>query len=1345
MARFLVAQSAAVTEELECIAFASSIVLALFIVVYLHPDSAISPHLITVLASSWMVYFFRNVVPLVMYNQHPADFPYMLWGLVSVLSFTAVLLPLITPYRYTPFDVSDPTPPSPEQTASPLSLLLFSFIDKMVWKAYREPHLPLVGLPPLADSDYTKNLVRTAFPHLDPHSNSSKLETKGNAVRLCKRSSQRRNILWAILFVFRKEAFGLKKLLEYLGNSGKGAIVRPWVWIALLFLVPFTATLMLQQYQKMLTRITVRLEAIFTQLILQHTLRMCIVTEGASEGPGFTSAPPSQAGESGRWEIISSSAIATANPTPTPPSGASTARTSVVGRMNNLITSDIQAVVQGAEFVQVFFAGPILITLPMCFLYTILGWSALAGFGVLILQIPLPTLLMRRLQGAARELGKKRDDRVEIVTESKILMALWMQRLLDAATVFSAIALFDILRQQTLRFFVLVPLVVKGQVSLRRIGVFWEDIGFRAATFSWSNDGTTDGAVPSKYRFRLQIDDELIFERGRVNLILGPTGSGKTSLLMALLGEMHFLHQESDSWFNLPRSGGVAYAAQETWITNNTIRPFPPVIYQYALNLDLEQFTAGDHTEVGKRGLTLSGGQKARITLARAVYLSAEILLLDDVSILAALNVHTAKWIVEKCFSGELIRGRTILLVCPTPQQDAQHQFGGPHIRFCHLPRVERSDSQSGYYLPCAPEKPQLTYDRRKGGSQRGKGGGRHSYSENKVQQEAEENLVLKEEVAEGHISWTSVKLYFVSLGGRHWILFWTLFTTAAFFERIVEVLQPWLLGDWATQYEEHSADKVNVSFYLGGYVGLAFLMLLVFSCNQITLAFGALRASSSLHRHLIDAVLGTTLRWFYLSSACAPISTHISPPTLLQPRCRQVPHSSPPPLLLTLASHTPVDTTLPDLFSHRFMAILIYTPAVGALRLAVFSAGAALGSVYMRSQLAVKREMSRAKAPVVAHFVAAVEGLVSIRAYGAQEAVLTQSLGKIDDYTRCARIFNDLTRWIGIRVDALGYLFAALLGWHFVYVPNRGVSTSNSAFTLAARTWEAIAVGFGRMVLIFVQAFNMFEVNGAPNPHPEPYTPGPPPAYWPLSGALHVENLSARYTLDGPDVLHDLTFTLRPGERIRVVGRTGSGKSTLALALLRCVLTRGEVYLDGLQTSALDLDAFRSRVTVVPQTPELLSGSVRRNLDPFEEFNDVALNEVLHDIGLYAAQEEDGEVPRGGSNLSAGQRQIIALARAIVRDAKLLILDKATSVIDYKTDAAIQASLRYLIKKDVMVITVAHRLHTIMDYDKIMVLDAGRIVEFGRPDELLRDDGKGRYFRILVDKSVDGDSLCAT
>lgn len=264
---------------------------------------------------------------------------------------------------------------------------------------------------------------------------------------------------------------------------------------------------------------------------------------------------------------------------------------------------------------------------------------------------------------------------------------------------YTSTLVFDMLRDQMMMVFGGIPMMIQAKVSLDRLHEFLhktelldefdpcsndstiadhvkvntELIGIRNASFTWTSE--SDGTITpgSRRNFTLRIKDEVIFRKGKINLIVGPTGCGKTSLLMALLGELHYVPAGPDSWCNLPRAEGVAYAAQESWVQNETIRNnilfgspyddqrYKKVIYQCGLSRDLSLFDAGDKTEVGEKGLTLSGGQKARVTLARAIYSQAQILILDDV--LAALDVHTARWVADKCLQGDLVRGRTVLLV----------------------------------------------------------------------------------------------------------------------------------------------------------------------------------------------------------------------------------------------------------------------------------------------------------------------------------------------------------------------------------------------------------------------------------------------------------------------------------------------------------------------------------------------------------------------------------------------------------------------------------------------------------------------------------------------------------
>ncbi|KAI1790062.1 P-loop containing nucleoside triphosphate hydrolase protein [Ganoderma leucocontextum] len=1380
-------------------------------------------HVSWILVLIWSAYMYRDVYPLATLDPTPVDTSEgsVLYAKLALLTIAAVIVPVFVPRKYVPVNPKEVLEPSPEQTSSIASLVSFTFIGPVIWTAWKMPHFKYDLLPPLPDYDHLQNLVGRSFPRLDPTQNKSRTHIAFMLLRVFWAEFVHLSVMSiaAVVSAFAAPV-AIQGLLSYLESGGRVAQVQPWFWIALLFFGRVSRSLADQWFMFQETRVSVRVQAVITELVFEHALRIRMkaetsdlvdagmvvttpdTTSQVAEGGEGESLEGRQAGAGAPADSATSKAPASAtakgkgkaSPEDAPKKAAEQAKSAdgkkgknLVGRINNLVTSDLSSLEPIGMLVTVaLFESPLQITLCMVFLYQLLGWSALVGLATMLITLPIPGWITKHIQGSQREkmqrvpmnvirmiklfgwepriakqLNQKRDEELVAIRKNRMLgmlnnlcnfaIPILIMLTTFSTYVFSAMSVFDMLRMDIQWTFMMIPQLVQAKVSLERIQDFLFNtelidefteteseaaeilsapvpeqyqtaIGIRHASFTWANDSAKLAVTPGGTRrrmFMLHVDDELFFKRGRVNLIVGPTGSGKTSLLMALLGEMHYIPATGpDSFVNLPREGGVAYAAQESWVQNDTIKASPIWRFQCALERDLSLFDAGDQTEVGEKGITLRQFTQARITLARAVYSNAEILLLDD--ILAALDVHTSRWIVEKCLNGDLLRGRTVVLVTHnvamvSPIADFIVDVGSDG-RILSQGTLENALAQDSELLKDVEQEVEELQkaDQEIDGEK----------AEDVIVPSSAGKLVIAEEIEEGHVGWRAMLLYLGNMSTRP-LLFWFIYTSGYTLRHSITNLQSWWLGVWAAQYETTAPEDVHVQYYLSVY---CCAVIAVMSCSAFCVWFyvgGSMRAARIVHEKLVASVLGTTLRWLDKTPTARIIA-----------RCTEDIQT----VDTQFARGTEVLMEITVFLLTKILSVVILSPIFVIPSVLVALIGGTLGNIYMKAQLSVKRELSVAKAPVLGHFGAAVSGITSIRAYGAQESFKREASTRIDKYTRVAITNVNLNRWVTVRVDLAGTLLVTALAiWLLYFAP---LSASNTGFSLA------MAVAFSNNILSWVRIFNSLETSGNSleriqqyllvEHEPEPTPAGIPPAYWPASGNLEVKNLSARYSPDGPKVLHDISFNVTSGERVGIVGRTGSGKSSLTLALLRCILTEGDVRYDGLPTGKINLDALRSSVTIIPQVPELLSGTLRQNLDPFSEHDDSVLNDALRSAGLFNLQDEtdesritlDSEIAGGGANLSVGQRQ------------QALILDEATSAIDYETDTIIQRSLRTELGKDVTLLTVAHRLQTIMDSDKIMVLDAGRIVEFGSPSELLKN--KKGFLRGLVDESGDKDNLYA-
>lgn len=1435
-------------EELGLSAFylyASIVAFATLIISAGRLRSVLGIHRNILLFVAWCMFVYRDLYPVATVYLSPLDPGWLGWVRFGLLSATAVVIPLFKPRKYSPVDPANPQPtPHPEQTAPIISVIFFQFMDDLVRRAWKVESLDYDEFPPMTDYDRSSWLSRQHMYKLDPVVRKERgLKPHHLFVGIAQTFWKDYLVLMAMLVLRTIADFlapiGINRLLTYLASGGKGATTRPWVWVLWLFLGPALGSISFQYYIYTTTRLISRFEAIFTELLFTHSLRIKMRDEAAPPTTTGLTAPATGAqtpaiiiedttdvieghvgvdgaqaqdgmivattNDAGKAKADAAVAAATNTTADSAPSAAAKGG-DIVGRINTLISSDIDNIVEGRDFMLLLFYSPLQVSLAVVFLTQILSWSALIGMLVLVATLPLPGLCAKYMNDTQKllmeasearigkiteavnslrmiksfaweakvkeQLAEKREIELQLSRKKQIINQISntlnyflpvltivttyafytavQGRTLTAAKIFSSISVFDLIRDQLYMGTWQITTSIQAKVSVQRVNAFLnetellqefeddlpqgekqgEQIVVTKAEFAWNKE--------SDRNFKLYVDD-LRFPEGKISIIAGATGSGKSSLLMALLGEMIYQPTASDSQFVLPRANGVAYSAQSSWVMAGTIREnilfgspydearYKAVLRQCALEKDLELFDAGDQTELGEKGLNASGGQKARIALARAVYSPARIVLLDDV--LSALDVHTSRHIVEHCFKGTLLRDRTVVLVThhiamvsPTAHYivklaDGIIQSQGP------VDEVVMADEELKEAITEEAEKEEEEATKEE-----------EQVAPKEVTETAG-RLVVAEEKAIGRVSRSALFEFFKVMGGP---VFWTLFPISYTICEFWASAVPYWLGIWSRAYDATDDPRsVSVVYYLGIYLALMMGQVLLWNFTHFAYVLAGIRASRRLHQKLVERIFGSTMRFLDTT----PVGRILARMTK---DIKTVDGS----FQMQFVSVVEVTLGLVSKFGYILVLVPVFTPAavlIGAL-------GAGLGEVYIHAQLAVKREMSNAKSPLYSQMAAAVAGIVSIRAYGSQTRFLHDARTRIDKYTRCSVTFYNLNRWVTVRIDTLGGIFAAGLAAVVTY--GKFLDASAAGFSLT------LAVSVSQYILWWVRILNQFEVESNSVERIVDYfkieleeaatAQGKPPAAWPTSGSVQLQNLSARYSKDGPIVLDNLNVDIKAGQRVGIVGRTGSGKSTLSLALLRLIPTEGSVVIDGIDTKKINLDSLRTHVTIIPQDPVLLSGTLRFNLDPFDERDDADLYDAMQSSGLsMARQSADGAstpmaislettIATGGSNLSQGQRQLVALARALVRRSKILILDEATASVDFETDSLVQQAIANL--KDTTVLTIAHRLETIMTYDKILVLGAGKMLEYDSPSELLKNE-KG-FLRGLVDNSGQTEHL---
>ncbi|KAJ6516120.1 P-loop containing nucleoside triphosphate hydrolase protein [Mycena sanguinolenta] len=783
------------------------------------------------------------------------------------------------------------------------------------------------------------------------------------------------------------------------------------------------------------------------------------------------------------------------------------------------------------------------------------------------------------------------------------------------------------------------------------------------------------------------------------------------------------------------------------------------------------------------RGVTLSGGQKVRVALARAVYAWTKYVLLDDP--LSAVDSHTARVLFDKLFCGPLLKNRTVVLVTHHLDLLLSGQEGsGAH----YLVRMlgGRIDAQGTVQdLRARGLLEAIKHDSKHVSPADTIDQTNDKTEEKPASSQPISKLVEDEERAKGDVNWRIYKTYLKASG-------YTVWTIIMFLILVIEMVY---VGQklWIKVWGEASGSELNLAlsaalefpsaedrpmFYVGIYALLG-LSIVLLHITLISLhLYGAFRASRRLFRELLNKLVHSTFRWFdttpkgrILNRVGQDISTIDN---TLSGSMYNLTHSLTAWIVQVLIIASVVSLSSLRLTFNAVHSVVFPSFILPGLLLSFAYYKISVG--YLRSSRDLNRMEANTRSPIFTDFSELLEGIVTVRAFGVEKRFLNGMLDKMDLTTRLGYSFWQTNRWLLLNFDYLGagaVLVTSLFSFSasaFVPAGLAGLCIT-SAMTFSRLTFGACRQYTDLQVNLNAveRVANYFEI---PQEPPAVIESNRPPAYWPSSSTnrdlLVVEDLEVKYAPDLPSVLHRISFTLKARER--------SGKSTLAMSLLRFVEpTSGRIVVDGIDISTLGVHDLRTRLTFIPQDAVLFSGStIRNNLDPFDEYEDSELEAALYRVhllnrgahqshrastrassrvaeldtetesasisGTSSGTEVDSKpvmsldtmVSAEGANFSHGQRQLIAMARALLRQSTIVILDEATSSIDFDTDRKIQTAIWEELNNTLLV-TIAHRINSVIDYDRLIILDQGQIAQMDTPHNLIQTEG---IFREMCKKS---------
>ncbi|XP_067113164.1 ATP-binding cassette sub-family C member 4-like [Osmerus mordax] len=840
--------------------------------------------------------------------------------------------------------------------------------------------------------------------------------------------------------------------------------------------------------------------------------------------------------------------------------------------------------------------------------------------------------------------------------------------------------------------------------------------------------------------------------------VIGPVGAGKSSLLSTILGELSL-----DTGVVKVR-GELTYACQQPWIFPGTIRSnilfgkelhpqkYERVLRACALKRDMELLPGGDLAVIGDRGATLSGGQKARVNLARAVYQDADIYLLDDP--LSAVDAEVGKHLFEQCICG-LLKNKPRILVTHQLQylkaadeilvlkeghmvaRGTYSELQGSGVDFTSLLK-EDEDEEQDRATPGALSRSPHTLSQSSMLS--------HTSSVQSMMEGADHlplpaQHMTEESRSEGTIGLRLYLKYFRA-GANFLVLLALLLLNLL--AHISYILQDWWLAYWASEQQHLNVTEpitnssapqhLDLDLYLGVYAGLTAATILFGFLRSLVYFNVLVMSAQTLHNRMFNAILRTPVRFFDVH----PIGR------ILNRFSKDIGQ------LDSLLPWTFVDFT--QVFLQILGVIAVAAAAIPWILVPVAPLLVAflfLRRYFLRTSRDIKRLESTTRSPVFSHLSSSLQGLWTIRAFKAQQR-LQQTFDQHQDlHSEAWFLFLTTSRWFAVRLDGICSIFVALTAFGCLFLRDDmeaggvGLALSYAVTLIGMFQWGVRqSAEVENMMTSVERVVEYSELEREATWESEKR----PPADWPKNGVIIFDQVNFSYSLDGPVVLKNMSAIFRSREKVGIVGRTGAGKSSLISALFRLAEPEGRISIDGVLTSELGLHTLRQKMSIIPQDPVLFTGTMRKNLDPFSQHTDEDLWNALQEVQLRPAVEElpgrlETVLAESGSNFSVGQRQLVCLARAILRRNRILVIDEATANVDPRTDGLIQQTIREKFR-ECTVLTIAHRLNTIIDCDRILVLDAGRIQEYEEPYVLLQNQDGAFYQMVQQTGRAEAASL---